>query len=205
MGGVRTRQNAFKANRTAVKQRRNLRCCCVSNDERRRAHDWNCITKPASKKTYYVKRNIVEFCCGENSNIGQSKCQRDGCIVTRLTLEDDVTTNQGLYKAIEAVRSEICPLWASIRCTDGSPRQNINVKKPGGLERIKIRNTRLFNQIRTSAKIVANECRKHGGRIAIELPKSCEYWRAKHVKQCTHDLELNTVRISGCALRLTDR
>ena len=93
--------------------------------------------KPAIKKTDYVKRNIVEFCCGENSKIGQSKYQRDGCIVTRFPLENDVTTNQGLYKAIEAVRSENCLLRASITCTGGSPWQNINVKKPGGPEQIK--------------------------------------------------------------------
>ena len=29
------------------------------------------IIKPAIKKTEYVKRNIVEFCCGENSKIGE--------------------------------------------------------------------------------------------------------------------------------------
>ena len=75
------------------------------------------IIKSAIKKTDYVKRNIVEFCCGENSKIGQSKYHRDGCTVARLTLEDDVTTNQGLYKAIEAVRTENCLLWASIPCT----------------------------------------------------------------------------------------
>ena len=44
------------------------------------------IIKPAIKKTDYIKRNIVEFCCGENSKIGQSKYQRDGCTVTRLTV-----------------------------------------------------------------------------------------------------------------------
>ena len=54
------------------------------------------IIKPAIKKTDYVKRSIVEFYRGENSKNGQSKYQRDGCSVTRFTLEDDVTTNQGL-------------------------------------------------------------------------------------------------------------
>ena len=75
------------------------------------------IIKPEFKKAGYVKRNIVEFCCGGNSKIGQSKYQRDGCSVTRLTLEDDVATNEGLYKAIEAVRSDSCLLWALIPCT----------------------------------------------------------------------------------------
>ena len=53
-------------------------------------------------------------------------------------------------------------------------------------------------------QILANECRKHRGRIAIEWPKGCEYWRAKRVKQYTHDPKLNKVHINGCALGLTD-
>ena len=95
------------------------------------------ILKPAIKKTDNVKRDIVEFCCGGNSKIGQSKYQRDDCTVTRFTLEDDVTTDQGLYKAFEAVRYENCLLRASIPCTGGSPWQNINAKRPGGFEKVK--------------------------------------------------------------------
>ena len=38
----------------------------------------------------------------------------------------------------------------------------------------------------------------------MEWPKVCEYWRAKHVKQYFHDLELNEVHINGCASGLTD-
>ena len=176
----------------------------MSKGESRRAHDWNySIIKLAIKKTDYVKRNIVEFCCGGSSKIGQSKYQRDGCIATTFTLGDDVTTNQGLYQAIEAVRSEHCLLWASIPCTGGSPWQSINVKKPGGPEHIETKKG-LFNKIRTSFKIVANECRKHGGRIAISWPKGYEYWRAKHVEQHFEDLKLNEVHINGCALGSTD-
>ena len=161
------------------------------------------IIKPTTKKTGYVKRNIVEFCCGQDSKISQSRYQRDGCTVTRLTLEDDVSTSQGLYRAIEAVRSENCLLWTSVPCTGGSPWQDSNVKKPGGLENIR-KHKRLFNKIWTSFRIVANESRKDGGRLAIEWPKGCEYWRTKHVKQYGHDLRLNKVHVKACALGLTD-
>ena len=117
--------------------------------------------------------------------------------MTWLPIEDYV------YKAIEAVRYDNCLLWASIPCTGGPPWQNINAKKPGGLEKINGHKI-LFNMIWTSSKIVAKECRKHGGRIATEWPKGCEYWRAKHVKQYIQDLKLNKVHINGCALDLTD-
>ena len=45
----------------------------------------------------------------------------------------------------------------------------------GGPERIKEHNI-LFNKIWASFRIVAKECHKHGGRIAMEWPKGCEYW-----------------------------
>ena len=114
-----------------------------------------------------------------------------------------MTTNQRLYEAIEAVRSDNCLLRASIPCTGGSPRQNFNSKKPGGPERIK-EHKRSFSKIRASFKIVAKGCHKHGGRIAIEWPKGCEYWRTKHVEQYIRFLMLSKVHINGCALGLLD-
>lgn len=39
--------------------------------------------------------------------------------------------------------------------------------------------------------------------VAIEWPKGCEYWHAKHIKQYIHDLKLDKVRINGCASGLT--
>ena len=47
-------------------------------------------------RKHITSKETVEFCCGENSKTGQRKYQRDGCSVTRLTLEDDVATNRGL-------------------------------------------------------------------------------------------------------------
>ena len=130
------------------------------------------ITKPAIKKTGYVKRNIVEFCCGENSKIGQSKYQPDGCSVTRHTLEDEVTTNQGLYKAIEAATSDNCLLWASIPCTGGSPWQNTNAQKPGGPEKIKGTQNivqQYMDLIQTCGKRISQTRRSHSHSMAKGL------------------------------------
>jgi len=88
------------------------------------------------KKNDFVKRHIVEFCCGENSKIGSDRYVKDGCSVIRITERDDVTTNKGFYKAIEAVKQENCLLRVSIPCTGGSPWQNINVKRPGGKDKV---------------------------------------------------------------------
>ena len=166
----------------------------------------DCTNKLASNKIMksdYVRRNIVEFCCGPNSRIGHKKYQKDGCHVTRITEDDDVTTNKGLYKAIQAVRQENCLLWVSIPCTGGSLWQNINVKKPGGAQRVK-EHKRLFKKIWTAFTIVGRECQSHGGKIAIEWPQGCEYWRMKTVGKFLYDLQLRKVRVDGCALGLTN-
>eukprot|EP00972_Heterocapsa_arctica_P030801 4532981-Heterocapsa_arctica.AAC.1 len=75
----------------------------------------------------FAKRVIVEFCCGKDSLMGEESCQRDGCEVIRITMEDDVTTTS----AMEAVQRPNCLLWFAIPCTGGSPWQNINRLKPG--------------------------------------------------------------------------
>ena len=92
---------------------------------------------PPLKKTDYVKRHVVEFCRGPGSKIGNKTYFRDGCSVTRITEDDDVTTPQGLRKALGAVKQENCTLWVSMPCTGGSPWQHIHANRPGGTARVK--------------------------------------------------------------------
>ena len=138
--GGSPRQNACKATQTTVEQRRNIRCGYVSKHEARRMHDRDHHQTCNQENRLRQTKHSWVLLWRKLPKIGQSKNQRDGCSATRLTLEDDVTINQGLCKAIEAVRSDNCFLRASIPCTGGSPWQNINSKKLGGLERI--RNTK---------------------------------------------------------------
>eukprot|EP00972_Heterocapsa_arctica_P057403 8471295-Heterocapsa_arctica.AAC.1 len=65
----------------------------------------------------FAKRVIVEFCRGEQSLMGAKSRQRDGCEVIRITEENDVTTEQGLKMAMDAVRRPNCLLWVAIPCT----------------------------------------------------------------------------------------
>ena len=61
-----------------------------------------------------ANRTVVEFCCGEESRLGRKHLKPDDTEVVRLTLDDNVTTEQGLAKAIAAVKGKNCLLWASI-------------------------------------------------------------------------------------------
>ena len=62
----------------------------------------------------------------------KSKCEH-----IRLTVKEDVTTPEGRNLAIRAVRANNTLLWPSMPCTGGSPWQEINKLKPGGLKRLR--------------------------------------------------------------------
>ena len=52
-------------------------------------------------------RVIVEFCCGENSRIGQTTKYSKGCKVIRITKEHDLTTKSGLEYTIKSIKEEL--------------------------------------------------------------------------------------------------
>ena len=64
-----------------------------------------------------IDRVIAEYCAGKDSKIG--KLAPADCKVIRLTEEDDLTTEAGLEKALQAVRLPNCLLWISMPCTGG--------------------------------------------------------------------------------------
>ena len=114
------------------------------------------------RRRQFLRRNIVGFCCGEHSRLGNARYLQDGCTVTRLTSADDVTSKQGLNKCLRAARSANVLLWAFIPCTGGSQWQNFNKIRPGGASRLR-EHLRNFVQIWDSFKIAALECLDNGG------------------------------------------
>ena len=76
VGGIRAKMRSRQTKQHSNKEATSDAVACqkVKTAER----TIGTIIKPATKKTDYVKRNIVEFCRGGNSKIGQSKYLRDG-------------------------------------------------------------------------------------------------------------------------------
>jgi len=144
-------------------------------------------------------RTLVEFCCGPNSVLGQPSDAPEGCNVIRLTADDDVTTPRGREKAMKAVESKCCLLWASMPCTGGCPWQHINIKFPG--MRAKLR--KYYAEFRAIWKCFVEVARKvieRGGHVAVEWPASCAYWSWDCVKEFASEVGLKFVRFDGCAL-----
>ena len=151
----------------------------------------------------HTKRSIVEFCTNEDSRMGEEQYGSDGCKITRLTIKDDVTTPEGRDKAMKAVGGKNTLLWVSIPCTGGSPWQNLNRKKPGGEERVQ-KHYDEFYKIWETLRCTAAECDRHGGKICIEWPTNCAYWKLPRVKEFIEMYHLQTVNIHGCALGLAN-
>ena len=129
-----------------------------------------------------VNRRIVEFCAGENSRMGLHAAKTSSkCGVIRLTAREDVTSKEGFSRAAHAVQADNVLLWASMPCTGGSPWQHINKHKPGGGERLR-QHIHNFKDIWKSFVPIALECNKHGGKVAIEWPTGCNYWKLPEVK-----------------------
>ena len=147
-------------------------------------------------------RRIVEFCTGFASRIG--RLAPDGCEVIRLTVEDDLTTQAGLDKALAAVSVQGIPtlLFAALPCTGGSPYVNLNWRL-GPSTRAKIRrHWVVFRILWRNFVTTAERCIANGGHIAIEWPRRCAYWHKPEVQRFMRRYGLQPYHFDGCAYGL---
>ena len=86
--------------------------------------------KASAKKTAECNRLLMEFCCVRDSKLGQMSKASAGCKTIRYTEEEDMTSDNGLQKALADLkgwkgRGNVA-LWSSIPCTGGSSWQYVN-------------------------------------------------------------------------------
>ena len=156
------------------------------------------------KTTKKVDRQIVEFCCGNNSILGTPSKQSRGCGSIRITQQIDARSAEGIQMALKAVETPNTLLWAAMPCTGGSTWQRLNIKRRGVAKKIRA-HIRLFNQLFIVFKRVATHALKHNNHVAIEWPRHCSYWKLKKVYKLFKDLGLETALFDGCALGIISR
>ena len=154
-----------------------------------------------------AKRAIIEFCCSDESKIGEFSKDDPDCVVYRLTEKEDMTTDSGLEHAINIVDSIPADwhvlLWGSLPCTAGSPWQRINVKHAGARAKIDA-NIEIFESLILNFVILARHIKlRKSSDIAYEWPKECELWSRPEVENMTYEFGLNKISFHGCALGLT--
>ena len=150
-----------------------------------------------------VRRKILEFCAGENSLIG-AHAPAD-CEVIRLTEKINMASPEGLAFAQKAMKGpEDVELFASIPCVGGCPLRHINAIKSKNHVKRQKRHLALYHKLWDDFAILARRVIAQGGKVVIEWPRGCEYWKdAKVIKLC-EELGLQQVDFDGCAFGLKD-
>jgi hypothetical protein len=72
-------------------------------------------------------RVIIEWCCGNNSMLGQPSTYRSGCKVVRLTIDDDLRAIEGLGKSLNIVKQSPrgkTLLWSSMPCAGNTSTEH---------------------------------------------------------------------------------
>ena len=123
----------------------------------------------------------------------------------RITEDDDLTSENGVNKAIEVIhqyRRLPILLWVSIPCTGGSPWQRLN-RSSGKCDPQKLdKHIQLYHSLMRSVCIVAAAGRPHGIRVAVEWPRQCEYWKSDAYQGFASTLSLDSVFLDGCMFGL---
>ena len=154
-------------------------------------------------------RTIIEFCCGKDSKLGQKGkyAQSRGCRVVRVTEQHDVTQQHGVdfvNKLVDECEGTTTLLFAAIPCTGGSPWMNINIHKPGGAARLR-RHLKTFRMIWSTFASCARKLAAKGGKIAMEWPRGCRYWKYDFVIEFLAELNMACVSFDGCMLNLRSK
>ena len=154
-----------------------------------------------------AKRAIIEFCCSDESKIGEFSKDDPDCVVYRLTEKEDMTTDSGLEHAINIVDSIPADwhvlLWGSLPCTAGSPWQRLNRRHEGARAKIDA-NIEIFESLVLNFVVLARHVKaRKSSDIAYEWPKECDLWNRPEVENMVYEFGLNKVSFHGCALGLT--
>ena len=155
-------------------------------------------------------RILVEFCCDADSTLGQARHASRGCHVVRVTEQHDATKMSTVRKLVRQIH-QLCDegggskellIWASLPCTGGCSWQRLNEAiNPEKVQRHRDRYLTLFK----SLKQVLRLTKRHKPALAIELPKSCQYWQYAAVQCLIKEHQLVDTFCDGCMLGVTDQ
>ena len=111
-----------------------------------------------------------------------------------------MTTEAGLTKALAAVSIPGVPtlLFGSLPCIGGSAYQRLNWHRGPKAQAKILAHWTEFDKLWEHYVLVADACRANGGRLALEWPKGCAYWRENKVKAFLARLDMRMYHLDGC-------
>jgi hypothetical protein len=132
-----------------------------------------CLSAPCVAPNAH--RAVIEFCCSNTSKRSGERYSDGGQRArVRLTIEHDLTSDEGLAFALAAARTadENTLLWGALPCAGGCSWMYINRIKPGGLLNIEA-HLRTFRKVLCNFVIAARIVVSLGGHVAFEWPTGC--------------------------------
>ena len=159
----------------------------------------------------YPARMLIEFCCSQNSAMGNNNKESRGCRVVRVHEQLDAKTAEcrnNIMMEVEAFRVEhpSAPVFvhAALPCTGGSSWQFVN-QAVGNCETIK-KKRQQFRTLLKALKRLLKSLSSDGGCVFLtfELPRTCLYWKWSEVQSLVHQYQLCKFRIDGCAVGVKD-
>jgi hypothetical protein len=139
----------------------------------------------------YPDRAPIELCAGHDSRWGQPRAAANGCYTVRITVDDDLTSIEGLDVLSEYYDKPIF-IWVSIPCTGGSPWQRINIEANMLANWCGSILIKLVISLFDSVLLIAKHCGPNV-KFAVEWLRQCEYW-----KHSAHRLSVEVSRFDAC-------
>ena len=156
--------------------------------------------KPGDAKPQQIFPSVLELCADEDSEFGMF-AERYGLQHTRITELDDLTSNEGVTKALKAARNYGTLCIISLPCTGGSNWQKANGNSERGLRRI-AEHRKKFSKLLRATHVVADAVMKNGGYLIFELPRNNAYWKESEVKEFLNRYGLIAANFDGCCFGL---
>ena len=172
------------------------------------------VASPRGEGDSSYDRIMIEYCCSENSKLGEENRKHSrGCKVIRVTEDDDATRDECITKTVKKVeglrrsnpkdKTDLM-IYISLPCTGGCPWNNVNKGSQNGKEKIK-EHQRLFKKLFKGLEDLCNRLSYASPILLFELPTMCEYWKWKRVQAFLRKYGMDKYKFDGCQLGTCDR
>ena len=104
--------------------------------------------RPAAPAYRVPNRRVVEVCADEDSELGNKRFTSN-CEVVRITEKDDLKSQSGLDKALNAVSHPNCLVIFSLPCTGGSNFTKVFTYNAEAQKKIRVKRKNLLRIART--------------------------------------------------------
>ena len=131
------------------------------------------VASPRGEGDSSYDRIMIEYCCSENSKLGEeNRKHAKGCKVIRVTKDDDATRDECITKTVKKVeglrrsnpknKTDLM-IYISLPCTGGCPWNNVNKES----------HQRLFKKLFKGLEDLCSRLSHATPILLLELPQPC--------------------------------